>query len=74
MDRNRVLTAVEVGLQDGRVEVGEVIKLFMAESIANVRGFDVTSDGQTFIISDIATDDDQNYITLVVNWDSDIQR
>jgi len=74
LDRNRVLTAVEVGLQDGRVEVGEVIKLFMAESIANVRGFDVTSDGQTFIISDIATDDDQNYITLVVNWDSDIQR
>ena len=74
IDRNRVFTAVEVGLREGGVEVGEVSKLFTPESIFNVRGFDVTSDGQTFIVTDIVTDDAQNYITLVVNWDADIHR
>jgi Tol biopolymer transport system component len=62
------LMAAPVVVEDGRVEVGSVQKLFQVRPVTPRYYYDVSADGQRFLVNTAVESSVSVPITLVVNW------
>jgi hypothetical protein len=60
--------AAAVSTEDGRVEVGSVQRLFQARPVAPRYFYDVSPDGQRFLVNTAAEPSSSTPITLITNW------
>jgi Tol biopolymer transport system component len=67
------LMAVDVTLEGGRVTLGTAQGLFQAGEDSICGSYDVTADGQQFILKVSLTDGKQQPLTLVLNWPAALQ-
>src|SRR5262245_44035371 len=68
------LMAAEVKIEGSILEVGTVRTLFEIKPARQGRDFDVTADGQRFLVNTLVKDLETSPITLVVNWTADFKR
>lgn len=76
------LTAVEIGINGSALELGTVRPLFKVDAVTNVGGvsfldgsaYDVTADGQRFLVNVFLEDTSSHPATLVVNWDASLKK
>jgi hypothetical protein len=66
--------AAEVNGQGPTLEVGTVRALFEVRPTGPGYVFDVTADGQRFLISASVEQNASSPITLVLNWTADLKR
>jgi len=67
------LTAVEVSAKGSEFQVGTPRPLFRLNSTGRGAGYDVTPDGQRFLVNDLP-EDTSTPITLVVNWTAELKK
>ncbi len=67
------LTAVEVSTKGSEFQVGTTRPLFRLNSTGRGAGYDVSPDGQRFLVNDLP-EEPSTPITLVVNWTARIKR
>lgn len=68
------LMAAEVNVQGSRFEVGTVRPLFETRTGGARWPYDVTPDGQRFLVATLVEDATSTPITLVVNWPARLTR
>jgi Tol biopolymer transport system component len=68
------LMAADVSVQGGRVEVGTIRKLFQARAVTPRSFYDVTPDGQQFLVNTLDDPATSLPVTLVVNWPALLKR
>ncbi|MBI3005651.1 MAG: serine/threonine-protein kinase [Ignavibacteriales bacterium] len=76
---NNAVMAAEVRMSRSAIEVGAVRQLFVVNAFRganfNVNGYDVTADGQRFLVNTIVGETAQSPpITLVLNWQADVKK
>jgi eukaryotic-like serine/threonine-protein kinase len=65
---SNTLIAAEVAVGGARVEVGGVRKLFQVRPVTPRYYYDVSADGQRFLVNTAVESPASGFITLVVNW------
>jgi Tol biopolymer transport system component/predicted Ser/Thr protein kinase len=73
------LMAAEIALKGGALEVGEIQALFLNPSSVNAsfgpgRSYEVTADGQRFLIPVAANEKSAEPLTLIQNWAAGLRR
>ncbi|HEX4947993.1 MAG TPA: hypothetical protein VFZ34_15080, partial [Blastocatellia bacterium] len=68
------LMAAEVNIKGSAIEVGAVRPLFDILPAQQGRDFDVTADGQRFLVNTLVEDKESLPLTLVINWTADVKR
>ena len=76
------LTAAEISVNGSALELGAVHPLFKVDAVTNVGGmkdingsaYDVTADGQRFLVIVFAEDTSHYPVTFVVNWDATLRK
>jgi dipeptidyl aminopeptidase/acylaminoacyl peptidase len=71
--QNGTLMAAEISLVGGRVAVGTVQPLFRGGFNSICGSYDVSPDGQRFIVNAPLTDSKPQPLTLVVNWSAELE-
>lgn len=66
--------AAEVDTSDGTLQVGEVRPLFDTRSYDDTLHYDVSPDGQRFLVGTAVGPTGPPQITLVTNWTADLKR
>ena len=75
-------TAAEIRISGSALEMGAVRPLFKVDAVTNVGGvsfldgsaYDVTADGQRFLVNVFLEDTSSHPVTLVVNWDEALRK
>src|SRR5262245_37897965 len=68
------LMAAEVKIKGSVLEIGAVRPLFETLPAQQGRDFDVTADGQRFLVNTLVEEKGASPVTLVVNWTADLTR
>jgi hypothetical protein len=68
------LMAAEVSIKGSALEIGYVRPLFGTLPAQQGRDFDLTADGQRFVVNTLVKDKETSPLTLVVNWTADLKR
>jgi WD40-like Beta Propeller Repeat len=69
------MTAVDVSVRGPTAEVGAMLPLFDVRKVVGLEGYDVTADGQRFLVNTRAEQKGPpTPITLVINWTEDLKR
>ena len=66
--------AAEVNVQGTTLELGPVRPLFEARPAWLGYAYDVTVDGQRFLVNTVGEQNASSPITLVLNWTADLKR
>jgi hypothetical protein len=66
--------AAEVNIKGSALEIGAVRPLFETLPAQQGRDFDVTADGQRFLVNTLVEDKESLPLTLVINWTADVKR
>jgi DNA-binding winged helix-turn-helix (wHTH) protein/Tol biopolymer transport system component len=68
------LMAAEVNIKGSALEISAVRPLFEILPAQQGRDFDVTADGQRFLVNTLVEDKESLPLTLVINWTADVKR
>jgi eukaryotic-like serine/threonine-protein kinase len=68
------LMVVEVKISGSSLEIGALRPLFETNPAWQGRDFDVTADGQRFLVNNLVEERGSLPLTLVVNWTADLKR
>jgi serine/threonine protein kinase len=71
---DRKLMSAEVNGKGGAFEVGAVKPLFQTRAVSPAMLYDVTPDGQHFLVINSVTEEESSPLTLVVNWNAGLKR
>jgi Tol biopolymer transport system component len=71
---DRQLMAAEVNGKGGAFEIGAVRALFRTRAAAPALTYDVTADGQRFLVINSVEEEESSPLTLVVNWNAGLKR
>jgi Tol biopolymer transport system component len=71
---DRQLMAAEVNGKGGAFEIGAVRPLFRTRAVAPALTYDVTADGQRFLVINSVDEEASSPLTLVVNWNAGLKR
>jgi dipeptidyl aminopeptidase/acylaminoacyl peptidase len=71
---DRQLMSVEVNGKGEAFEVGAVRPLFRTRAAAPALTYDVTADGQRFLVINSVEEEESSPLTLVVNWNAGLKR
>jgi serine/threonine protein kinase/Tol biopolymer transport system component len=71
---DRQLMAAEVNGKGGAFEIGAVRPLFRTRAAAPALTYDVTADGQRFLVINSVEEEESSPLTLVVNWNAGLKR
>ena len=63
-----ILMAAEISTTGGRIAVGTLRPLFQTSTESIFSSYDVSSDGQRFLVSTPLSDSKPQPLTLVLNW------
>ena len=66
--------AVEVNLHGSTFEVGAAVALFEARSQRQGTIYDVSADGQRFLVNTTVQEQQPAPLTLVVSWTADLKK
>ena len=70
---NRQLMSTEVNGKKDSFEVGPVRPLFRTRAAAPALTYDVTADGQRFLVINSVDEEQSSPLTLVVNWNAGLK-
>ena len=70
---NRQLMSAEVNGKKDSFEVGPVRPLFRTRAAAPALTYDVTADGQRFLVINSVDEEQSSPLTLVVNWNAGLK-
>jgi len=73
MGADNMLMAAELNIKGSAIEIGAVRPLFETQPAQQGR-FNVTADGQRFLVNTLIEEKGSSPITLVVNWTADLKR
>jgi Tol biopolymer transport system component len=68
------LVAVEIKADESGLKVGQVQPLFQMPPAGGDTDFDVTADGQKFLIKRALQSKSESQLTLVVNWPAELRK
>ncbi len=71
---NGTIMSAEISIRESAIDVGTVRPLFETRASMIRSTYDVTPDGQLFVIDSLPEGDDAEMITLIVNWDADVRK
>jgi eukaryotic-like serine/threonine-protein kinase len=72
---NGTIMSAEISIKESAIDVGTVRPLFETRASMYRKTYDVTPDGQLFVTDSLPEgDDDNEMITLIVNWDADVRK
>jgi eukaryotic-like serine/threonine-protein kinase len=71
---NGTIMSAEISIKESAIDVGTVRLLFETRASMFRKTYDVTPDGQLFVIDSLPEGDDAEMITLIVNWDADVRK
>ena len=74
MTSDRKLMSAEVNGKGGIFEVGAVKPLFQTRAVSPAMLYDVTADGQRFLVINSVEEEESSPLTLVVNWNAGLKR
>ncbi len=66
--------AVNVDGSSPTFQIGNVEKLFEINPFKTGSVYDVTKDGQKFIVNSVLNKSDKSKVVLVKNWDKDLEK
>ena len=74
MGLDKKLMSAEVNGKGGTFEVGAVKPLFQTRAVAPSMLYDVTPDGQRFLVINSVEEEESSPLTLVLNWNAGLKR
>jgi len=74
LSNDNKLMAVAINATVSTIEVGDVRPLFQTHAITVANNYDVSGDGQRFIVNSIVEGQAASSITLVVNWTAELKK
>ncbi|MGH7599889.1 MAG: hypothetical protein ACREOI_26335, partial [bacterium] len=74
LSNDNKIMAVEINATGSTLEVGVVRSLFEAHPTIHAFNYDVSGDGQRFIVSSLVESQAASSITLVVNWTAELKK
>jgi dipeptidyl aminopeptidase/acylaminoacyl peptidase len=74
LSNDNKLMAVAINAEASTIEVGDVQPLFQTHATRFALNYDVSGDGQRFIVSSIVEGPAASSITLVVNWPAELEK
>jgi serine/threonine protein kinase len=74
LSNDNKIMAVEITAKSSTIEIGAVRPLFQTYPVTVANNYDVSGDGQRFIVNSLVEGQATSSITLVVNWVTELQK
>jgi len=74
MDFDGTIKSAEISMKESTIEIGSVRPLFNTKANIRFGTYDITPDGQLFVVNSVIESYEDELITLILNWNSDVRK